>query len=51
MIEIVDKISVIVDGVLEKEFNCMLDALAYVHNECCGHKVQFKTEKVYKVFR
>ena len=51
MLEITEKISVYVDGVKEKEFNCMLDALSYVHEECYGHKVQLKTEKEYKVLR
>ena len=53
MLEITEKISVYVDGVKEKEFNCMLDALSYVHDVCesTQHKIQFKTEKEYKVLR
>ena len=38
-------ISVYVDGVKDKEFNSMLDALTYVHTSCIGRKVMFKTEK------
>lgn len=49
MLEIKEKISVYVDGVKTKEFNSMLDALTYVHQDCRGHKIQFKTEKEYIV--
>ena len=48
MLEIKETISVYVDGVKEKEFDSMLDALTYVHEECINHKVMFKTEKEYK---
>ena len=49
MLEIKERISVYVDGVKDKEFDSMLAALTYVHEECNNHKVMFKTEKEYKV--
>ena len=54
MLEIKVTISVYVDGVKEKEFDNMLDALTYVHlnrDDRKSHKVQLKTEKEYKVLR
>ena len=41
-----EKISVYVDGVFDNEFDSMLAALTYVHENCVGHKVMFKTERV-----
>lgn len=49
MLELKEKISVYVDGVLDSEFDNMLDALTYVHEKCINHKITFKTEKEYKV--
>ena len=45
MLKVKEKISLYVDGVFRKVFYSMLDALSYVHENCPGHKVQFKTEK------
>ena len=41
-----EKIIVYVDGLKSKEFDTMLDALTYVHTECRGHKIMFKTQWV-----
>lgn len=41
-----EKINVIVDGVLTKVCDTMMDALKYVHEHAVGHKVIFKCEKV-----
>lgn len=47
MLTLIEKISVYIDGKLDKVFDNMLDALSHVHNNCVGHKVAFKTEKEY----
>lgn len=40
-----DKISVFIDGKLEKVCNQMIDALAFVEEKGIGHKVMIKCEK------
>ena len=45
MLEVKEKITVFFDGVKEKVFDKMIDALEYVHNNGYGKKVRFETSK------
>lgn len=41
-----EKISVVINGIVEYECSEMLDALKYAHENGIGKKVTFKIEKV-----